>query len=197
MRNSTLILIARRWLHGVIAVNAVMWLSLGVMLPLSTALRAQDATKADFAVVGKPFYESGGHSALYIATEKVSKDHPQKFAVLVVEFEKSDEHYLYNGTYGKQAVGFAGADDWRKFLVAWKKARALPVADNYFKSFSYFDGDTLLDVTKDSEANMGFTMASNPDANNLPKELNVFDLSAKDVPAFEAAVKTVSLYFRK
>jgi hypothetical protein len=165
------------------------------MLP--TATLAQDTAKPSLTVVGKPFYGDSGHKALYVVTGKAGQDHTLKAAGIVIEFEKSDDHYQYNGTYDKQMVAIVGADEWKKFLTVWKKACALPVADNYFKDFSYFDGDTMLDVGKDSRGEMSFTMGSKPDAQNVPQEVNMFYLPAKDVPAFDADLKTASLFFRK
>ena len=185
MHNSTRILIA---------------LCLGsstVPLAMSTAAYAQSAGQSGVAVVGKPFYESSGHKALSVVTIRPSKDLSQKLAGLILEFEKSDEHYQYNGTYGKQIVIFTSAAEWKKFLAAWREASALPLADNYFKDSSYFDGDTMVDIGKDSKGNMSFTMAGNPDTNNIPQDLNMFDLPLKDVAAFNSVLKTVSLYFNK
>lgn len=176
----------------------------GSIVPLaaSTLVRAQETGQSEaqsnsVAVVDKPFYDSSGHKALSVAITKPSKDNPQKTAGLIMEFEKSDEHYQYNGTYGKQIVVFTSAEEWQKFLTAWKKASALPLADNYFKDSSYFDGATMVGIGKDSEGNMSFTMAGNPNANNVPQDLNMFDLSSKDVLAFDGVLKKVSLYFRK
>jgi len=178
-------------------VNSLIRSGLLMLLATPVAAHSQSTAQDGFSIVGRPFYDSSGHVALSVVTQNINKDSPDKFAGIIMEFELSDEHYQYNGKYDKQIVAFASEADWQEFLSMWRKARALP-KENYFKSGDdYFDGSNMLEVSKDHDGDMSFTMAGNPDSSNIPQNLHIFDLSSKDVVAFDGVVKRVSLYFHK
>lgn len=140
-----------------------------------------------------------GKSALFIATRNTAEANRQKFAALAVKYRHLDDHNHFDGSYDVLAVDFT-ADDWRKFVSLWQKARSEPrYADRDSLIGGYFDkaDDTRLSVWASSDGNIVCTMAGNPDAHNQPRDTAYFILPSKDFDAFDGAVKKVSAYFGK
>lgn len=163
-----------------------------IALAAFPAAHAQQNAPSDLTVVGK-IYKSDGHSVLYVLTSKPAGKLP-KGAVVGVEFENTGADYRYNGTYNRLQAVFLSADEWRKFVAIWKKARS----GQDSKDDDYFDGQTMLLVGPNHDGSVSFTLGGNGhDERNVPKDLNIFDLPAKDFPEFDRDVKQVSAYFAK
>ncbi|MDE2133097.1 MAG: hypothetical protein KGM97_04530 [Alphaproteobacteria bacterium] len=117
---------------------------------------------------------------------------PQKAAGLGIKYEHTDEHYKFDGTYLALTAVFMSGEDWQKFVAMWAKARD---AQGKTDAGEYFADSTLLSVGMESNGSITFTMAANPDANNVPKDMYVFFLQPKDFGAFDEGVKKVSAFF--
>jgi hypothetical protein len=179
-------------------IAALLVLALGIQ-----GVHAQEVAPSNVTIPGK-FYNSDGTAVIYFMMVKPSKDNPSKTAGLGMQYQHVDDHYHFDGTYTKLLVGFYADGDWQKFVSLWEKARAAPrpAADDYSDTAagSYFDADdhTLVGVGPNSDGTIAFTMAGNPnEQNNTPRDINIFYLSPKDLPAFESAMKQVSAYFGK
>lgn len=156
--------------------------------------QAQQNLPSDLTVVGK-FYKDSGTSVLFVVTSKPTEGKVPKGAMVGVEFENSDEKYHFNGTYTKLIATFLNADDWRKFVSIWNKARA---ARAETKDGFYFDGQTELGVGTSIHGEVSFFLAGNGhDERNVPKDTTMFYLPAKDVATFDRDVRQVSAYFAK
>ena len=153
---------------------------------------AQQEAPSNLTVIGK-FYNPEGTRALFVVTTKPAKGE-SKTAGVGVQFENYAENYRFNGTYGKLVAAFVDADDWRKFAAIWKKARSgQDSRDN-----EYFDGQTMIMIGPNHDGSVSLTFAGNGhDERNVPKDLSIFDLPAKDLPEFDREVKQVSDYFAK
>lgn len=154
---------------------------------------AQQDKASDLTVAGV-FYSTDHHNALFVATSKPSGT-LGKGAVVGIEYEKSGDNYMYNGTYGKLIAVFTDAASWRKFVKLWEKARAAPkeTDDGY-----YFDGQTELGVGQSHDGELTFTWAGGgANENNTPRDIKMFVLPPKDVAAFARTVRQVSVYFAK
>jgi hypothetical protein len=163
-----------------------------VLAPCASAAPAQQGPQSGLTVVGT--FSDGTHT-LFVVTEKPTRGKAFKGAMVGVQFERTDENYHFNGTYDKLAAGFMTAEEWRKFVAIWKKARA---ADGKTEDAYYFDGQTELGLGSSTGGEVSFTLAGNGhDEQDNPKDITSFDLSAKDIPAFDQDVRRVSAYFAK
>lgn len=177
---------SRRWLWMLAALP-------GLSVPGAPG-RAQQPAPDALTVVGT-FYQYDGHAALFVVTNKPSKDDPDKYAGVGVQFENAGADYRYNGTYTKLFAVFPSAADWRKFVAIWKKAQTIT---SEWDDGNYFDGQTELGVGKTKRGEITFTLAGGgADDKNLPKQMTVFFLAPKDVAAFNRDVAQVSAYFAK
>lgn len=156
------------------------------------AAQAQQQVPSNLTVIGK-FYNPEGTRVLFVVTIKPA-DGKSKGALVGVQFENLDEHYRFNGTYNKIVAAFVTAGDWRRFVELWKKARS----GQDSKDDDYFDGETMVTVDPNHDGSIGFTFGGNGhDERNVPKDLAIFDLPAKDVAEFDRNVKQVAAYFAK
>ena len=162
-----------------------------VLASFAPVAHAQDNVPSDLTVVGK-IYADDGHSVLYVLTSKPGGKLP-KGAVVGVEFENAGANYMYNGTYSRLQVTFLSADEWRKFVALWKKARSGQAS----KDDNYFDGETELLVGPTHDGLVSFSLAGNGQVDNHPKDMTFFILPNKNVLAFDGDVKQVSAYFAK
>jgi hypothetical protein len=183
--------------HGSV-IAALLVFALGIQ-----GVHAQEVAPSNVTIPAK-FYNSDGTAVIYFMMLKPSKDNPSKSVGLGMQYQHVDDQYHFDGTYTKLMVGFYSAGDWQKFVSLWKKARAAPkpAADDYTDTSdsSYFDADdhTLVGVGPNSDGTIAFTMAGNPnEQNSTPRDINIFYLSPKDLPAFDRAMKKVSAYFGK
>jgi len=178
---------------GVIWPRGCIFAALLILPAFAIPAQTQQNVPHDLTVIGK-FYKADGTAVLYVLTSKPSEKLP-KGAMVGVEFENSDEHYRFNGTYGHLNAAFVSAGDWRKFAAIWRKARA---EHGEAKDGFYFDGLTELGVGTTDDGEVSFTLAGNGhDAQNNPKDITFFDLPAKDIPEFDRVVNKVSAYFAK
>ncbi|THD36225.1 MAG: hypothetical protein E7773_09935 [Sphingomonas sp.] len=160
----------------------------------SVAARAQLTAPSNLTIVGT-FYSDGGTSALFVVTAKPTRADPAKTATVGVEFETLDEQARATTPYTRLMAIFLTADDWRKFVRIWKKARA---AGHATEQDYYFDSQTELGVSATRYGAISFTLAGNGvNANGTPKDLWSFDLLPKDIAAFDRDVDQVTAYFAK
>ena len=148
---------------------------------------------ADPTLVGT-LYDSQGTSALILIVLTPTADAPQKAAGIDIKYQHLDEHYKFDGKYDDLTVTFMNTDDWQKFVSLWTKARS---AQGETDAGDYFAAGTLLTVSRESDGEIAFTMAGNPNANNVPQSIDIFRLQPKDFAAFDETAKKVSAYFEK
>ena len=163
-----------------------------IALAASAPAPAQQNVPNNLTVVGE-FYESDSSAVLFVITTKATGGNA-KGAGLGVQFKNLDADYRFNGTYSKLIALFPSANDWRKFVAIWKKARS----GQETKDDDYFDSQTIISVSPDRDGSVRFILGGNGlDENNVPKDMTIFDLRAKDLPEFDRDVKQVSAYFTK
>ncbi len=158
---------------------------------LAALTGAQAADDGGAALLGT-FSNADGTSMLGVMEIGPTADAPQKGAALGIKYQHSDENYRFDGTYLVLTATFVTSEEWQKFVAIWEKARA---AQGETDAGDYFAGGTLLSVSMGSDGDISFTMAANPNANNVPQDMYVFFLQRKDFAAFDASVKKVSAYF--
>jgi hypothetical protein len=156
-------------------------------------VRAQDKAPDDVTLAGQFVDANGSHAMLGVMRSTLAKAQPEKFASVGVKYENADENYHFNGTYTVLVASFMGAHEWRKFAAIWQTARA---AHGEASAGNYFDGETELEVKREADGQISFSMAGNGDnGHGVPRDMEVFFLSPKDVDAFDRSVKQVSAYF--
>jgi hypothetical protein len=145
---------------------------------------------ADVTVVAA-FNNSDNNKVLFAATADPSEQ--DRYVGMDIRSQHLDDHWKFDGTYEDITIVMF-ADDWQKFLSAWKKARATQDNGDFGDVFVV---KTLLSLSRDrTTSGVMFTMARK-DEDSAPMNMEEFDLRPQDYPAFETMIDKVNDYFRK
>lgn len=175
-----------------------------VALAATLTVAAASAQTNDDATLVAAFNKDDGTAALGVATDAIGLPSYPKGAILFVKYQHTDDHNRFDGTYQSIGVTFLSSEEWGKFAALWKKARvtAPPKEDDYMAAFDVGDyvdavGETAIEIEVVFDGHIEFVMAGNPDENDDPKDIYLFELERKDFKAFDAAVAQVSAYFER